>query len=149
MNKLKENDTIDLVLSYVDSSSGEEVSFIGIGSIHNNSFIKPTDPKHQIRLTFNFPELNMSGVTFRIQPQYGQIFITGNQLIDSNLNPVETIYIRMDLKESQVTVYEPIDIGFIDSSIARVSDIPTTTSKLTNDSGFITSDALTGYATEN
>ena len=33
--------------------------------------------------------------------------------------------------------------------IATVNRIPTTTSKLTNDSGFITSDALNGYATEN
>ena len=149
MNKLNENDTIDLELSYVDSATGEEVYFYGIGSITNISLIEPTDPKHQIKLTVNFPELNMSGVTFRIQPQYGQIFITGNQLIDSNLQPVEDIYIRMKFNaSSEVTVYEPIDNGFIDSSIARVSDIPTTTSQLTNNSGFITSDALTGYATE-
>ena len=33
--------------------------------------------------------------------------------------------------------------------IATVKQIPTTTSKLTNDSNFITSDALNGYATEN
>lgn len=148
MNKLKENDTIELVLSYVDSATGEEVSFLGIGSIHSSSLIEPTNQKHQIRLTVNFPELNMSGVTFRIQPQYGQIFITGNQLIDNNLQPVETIHIRINFTSSEVTVYEPIDNGFIDSSIARISDIPTTTSQLTNDSGFITSDALTGYATE-
>ena len=32
--------------------------------------------------------------------------------------------------------------------IATVSQIPTTTSQLDNDSGFITSAALTGYATE-
>lgn len=33
-------------------------------------------------------------------------------------------------------------------TIAVTSDIPTTTSALTNDSGFITNAALTGYATE-
>ena len=33
--------------------------------------------------------------------------------------------------------------------IATVIKIPTTTSKLTNDSNFITSDALNGYATQN
>ena len=32
-------------------------------------------------------------------------------------------------------------------TLALTSDIPTTTSVLTNDSGFITSAALTGYAT--
>ena len=45
-------------------------------------------------------------------------------------------------------VYTPIDSKFIGTDIARVSDIPVTTSQLTNDSNFITSDALTGYATE-
>ena len=34
------------------------------------------------------------------------------------------------------------------TDIATVSQIPTTTGELTNDSGFITSAALTGYATE-
>lgn len=33
-------------------------------------------------------------------------------------------------------------------TLALTSDIPTTTGELTNDSGFITSAALTGYATE-
>ena len=38
----------------------------------------------------------------------------------------------------------PIESG----TLALTSDIPTTTSALTNDSGFITNAALTGYATE-
>lgn len=147
MNKLKENDTIDLILSY-ENSAGESISVVGTGVIHSNSLIDPTNKKHQIRLTINFPELNISNKTFRIQPQYEQIYVDFPQLLDSYSQPVETINIIINLTSSEVTVYEPIDNNFIDSTIARVSDIPTTTSKLTNDSGFITNTALTGYATE-
>ena len=40
------------------------------------------------------------------------------------------------------------ETSIIYKDIATVSQIPTTTGELTNDSGFITSAALTGYATE-
>ena len=52
----------------------------------------------------------------------------------------------MDITEDNV--YKAIDSNFIGADIARVSNIPTTTSQLTNDSNFITNAALTGYATE-
>ena len=48
---------------------------------------------------------------------------------------------------TEENIYKPIDNNFISSDIARVSAIPTTTGELTNDSGFITNEALTGYAT--
>ena len=44
-----------------------------------------------------------------------------------------------------ISIDDTKDINYAD--IATVSQIPTTTSQLTNDSGFITSAALTGYAT--
>ena len=49
---------------------------------------------------------------------------------------------------NQATIYKPIKDVFISKTFARTFQIPTTTSKLTNDSGFITNAALTGYATE-
>ena len=51
----------------------------------------------------------------------------------------------MDITEDNV--YKTIDSTFIGADIARVSELPTKTSQLTNDSGFITNSALTGYAT--
>ena len=48
---------------------------------------------------------------------------------------------------TEENIYKPIDSNFIGTDIARTADIPTTTSQLTNDSGFITNEALTGYAT--
>lgn len=53
---------------------------------------------------------------------------------------------------TEYTAGEGIDITgttiSVDNTIARASAIPTATSDLTNDSGFITSSDLTGYATE-
>ena len=108
--------------------------------------IDPSAPKHQIRLAnVSFPDLNISNATFRIQPQYGQIYITGNQLTDSAGQPITNINISMNITEDNV--YKTIDSNFIGADIARTSAIPTTTGELTNDSGFITSAALNGYAT--
>ena len=45
-----------------------------------------------------------------------------------------------------ITIDDTKDINYKD--IATVSQIPTTTSQLDNDSGFVTSNALNGYATE-
>ena len=45
-----------------------------------------------------------------------------------------------------IRIDDTTNINYTD--IATVSQIPTTTGELTNDSGFITSAALTGYATE-
>ena len=111
--------------------------------------IDPSSPKHQIRLaSVSFPDLNISNATFRIQPQYGQIFITCPQFSDSNGQLVTNITISMNITNNEEVVNTPIDDRFIGTNIARVSAIPTTTSELTNDSNFITNAALTGYATE-
>ena len=110
--------------------------------------ISPTEYNHQIRLSdVSFPDLNISGAIFRIQPQYGQIFLSGNQLVDNTSQPVSNINIVIAYSD-QVTTYKPIKDAFISNNIARKFQIPTTTSKLTNDSGFITGAALAGYATE-
>ena len=146
MRNLKINDTIDLKLTYTNSS-GETITTTGTGLIHSNSMIDPSAPKHQIRLaSVSFPDLNISNATFRIQPQYDQIFITGNQLVDSSSQPITNITISMNITEENI--YTTIDSNFIGADIARTADIPTTTGELTNDSGFITNAALTGYATE-
>lgn len=150
MHNLNANDTINLKLTYTDST-GSTITATGTGAIHSNSFIDPTLPKHQIRLaSVSFPDLNISDATFRIQPQYGQIFITGSQLVDSSSQPITNITISMDI--TQDDVYTPIDNHFIGSNIARINDIPTSTLQLSNDSGYQTasdvSTALSGYATE-
>ena len=53
---------------------------------------------------------------------------------------------RVTLYADRISIDSTKDIYYND--IATVSQIPTTTGELTNDSGFITSAALTGYATE-
>ena len=149
-HNLKTNDTIDLKLIYTDST-GSTTTTTGTGVIHSNSFIDPSLPKHQIRLaSVSFPHLNISNATFRIQPQYSQIFITGNQLVDSSSQPITNITIGMDIMyiDGEHIVYNKIDSNFIGADIARTANIPTTTGELTNDSGFITNSALNGYATE-
>ena len=144
-HNLKINDIINLKLTYTDST-GSAITATGTGLIHSNSMIDPSAPKHQIRLAnVSFPDLNISNATFRIQPQYGQLYITGNQLTDSAGQLVTNITISMDITEDNV--YKTIDSNFIGADIARTSAIPTTTGELTNDSGFITNSALTGYAT--
>ena len=139
MKNLKANDTILLKLSYVDSA-GATFTTNGTGVIHSNSLMDPTNIKHQIRLTISFPDLNISNKTFRIQPQYGNIYVDFPQLLDSYSQPVASINISNKMLPN--IVYKPIDNDFIDSSIARVSDIPTRISVLDNDSGFITNAAL-------
>ena len=145
MHNLKINDTINLKLTYTDST-GSTITSTGTGLIHSNSMIDPSAPKHQIRLaSVSFPDLNISNATFRIQPQYSQIYLSCPQFFDSNGQLVTNIKISMNIIEDNV--YKTIDSNFIGADIARVADIPTTTGELTNDSGFITNSALTGYAT--
>ena len=108
--------------------------------------IDPSALKHQIRLAnVSFPDLNISNATFRIQPQYSQIYINCPQFSDSAGQLVTNIKISMDITEENV--YTTIDSNFIGTDIARTADIPTTTGELTNDSGFITNSALSDYAT--
>lgn len=142
-NLLNVNDLIYLKLSYTDSN-GSITTATGTGAINSNSFIDPSFPKHQIRLAnVSFPDLNISGATFRIQPQYDQIYIDCSQLLDNSSQPITNITISMSITTN--SIYHPIDSRFIDTNIARVTDIPTTTGELTNDSGFITDSALTSY----
>ena len=145
-SNLKVDDVIKLSLKYT-SSAGEYVTFPGTGSIHSDTFIEPNNLNHQIRLVnVNFTSLNISGAEFIIKPGSKQIYITCSQLLDSSSQPITNIIILMDIAIDNV--YTAIDSKFIGTDIARVTDIPTTTGELTNDSGFITSAALTGYATE-
>ena len=107
MQNLNANDTINLKLTYTDST-GSTITSTGTGIIHSNSFINPSYPKHQIRLAnVSFPTLNISNATFRIQPQYEQIYLTGNQLTDSNEQPITNITISMNITEENI--YKTID----------------------------------------
>lgn len=63
----------------------------------------------------------------------------GNILITHNGNGVSIFPTYMHLGSINKKLYY--------ADIATVSQIPTTTGELTNDSGFITNEALTGYAT--
>ena len=60
---------------------------------------------------------------------------------------VTNITISMNVTGNDI-VYKTINSNFIGADIARTDKIPTKTSQLTNDSNFVTSTALTGYATE-
>ena len=113
----------------------------------------------------NFPEPDYPGTivtqsSFVIRPQelapyaghYGCIYLYTQgvyiQDIDSKPStPVTNITISMDVGPND-RIITPINSDFIGTDIARTADIPTTTGELTNDSGFITSAALTGYTTE-
>ena len=131
MHNLNVNDIIDLKLTYTDST-GSTITSTGTGVIHSNSFIEPSLAKHQIRLAnVSFPDLNISNATFRIQPQYSQIFITGNQLVDSSSQPITNITISMDITEENV--YTTIDSNFIGADIARTADVSTAISNQTKE----------------
>ena len=121
MHNLNANDTINLKLTYTDST-GSTITSTGTGLIHSNSFIEPSAPKHQIRLSsVSFPDLTISNATFRIQPQYSQIYINCPQFSDSNGQLVTNIKISMDITVDDV--YNPIDSAFIGSDIARTANI--------------------------
>lgn len=132
---------IPLRLSYT-SSTGQLHIFFGTGIIHNDSYIDPSQPNHQIRLeNVSFPDLpSISNATFVIQPQDEKIYIICNQLTESNGGPI--IYITICMNVNDESVYEPIDDIFISTDIARTADIPTKTSQLTNDSDLVTSTEL-------
>lgn len=139
-HNLQIDNEIPLKLSYTNSN-GETITATGTGVIHSNSMINPSLPKHQIRLAnVSFPDLNISGATFRIQPQYSQIYLSCDQFSDSNGQLVTNITISMNITEA--TAYSTIDSSFIGTDIARVRNIPTKVSQLTNDSNFVTSTEL-------
>ena len=140
MHNLKENDTINLKLTYKDSNNST-ITAVGTGSIHSDTFIKPDKLNHKIRLVnVNFTSLNISGAEFVIKPESKQIYITCSQLLDSYSQPITDIKISMDITEENV--YNTINSNFIGADIARTADIPTKTSQLTNDSNFVTSTEL-------
>ena len=67
----------------------------------------------------------------------------GLSIVDS-INSKKTIYANSYIRQDTYNYNFPTASG----TLSLTSDIPTTTSALTNDSGFITNAALTGYATE-
>ena len=147
MHNLIANSHISLILTYTDSI-GESLKCEGTGIINGNSFIKPNLPKHQIQISgVNFPDLGISNATFRIQPQYDIMYLSCSQLSDTAAEPITNININVNIDEEPI-VSSPINSNFIGTDIARLDSIPKTTSQLDNDSGFITSNALNGYATE-
>ena len=147
LHHLSANNPISLTLTYTDSNGGS-FKYEGTGRINANSLVSPDLPKHQIYFSdINFPDLGISNAKFRIQPQYDVIYLSCKQLSDSSAQPIANIDIKLNIYEEPI-VSSPISSDFIGPDIARVSKIPTTTSDLTNDSGFITSSALTDYATE-
>ena len=140
-HNLQVEDQIHLKLSYT-SSTGEEITAFGTGIIHSNSIVDPSLPKHQIRLAnVSFPDLNISNATFRIQPQYSQIYIKCPQFSDSAGQLVTNIRIGIDTVGDD-TVYKPIYSNFIGNDIARTIAIPTNVSQLTNDSNYVVSSDL-------
>ena len=71
----------------------------------------------------------------------------GLAIRDIHSQTVTNITISMNVTGNDI-VYETINSNFIGTDIARTDKIPTKTSQLTNDSNFVTSAALSGYATE-
>lgn len=148
MHHLSANSSISLTLMYTDSN-GESFKCEGTGKLNSNSFADPSLPKHQIMLSsVSFPDLGISNATFRIQPQYDVIYISCSQLSDSSSQQIADINIKLNIDQEPI-VSSPIKSDFIGLDIARVDKIPTTTSELTNDSGYITDYSLTDYLQTN
>ena len=134
----KAGDTINLKLKYTDSA-GKLHTFSGTGVLHEDSFIDPGLPKHQIRIdNVNFPKpafpgTGVSQAYFRIQPQNGQIYLYMQDLSihDIHAQTVTNITISMNVGPND-RIITPINSNFIGTDIARAADIPTKTSQLTN-----------------
>ena len=119
-----------------------------IDTSHNNEYLLKLN-KHQGNITINELSMGENGIT--IKKNYNT---TGSSYISANLS-YDWLVFHDSTKSSNHTVGFSTDHISIDyntelyyKDIATVSQIPTTTGELTNDSGFITSAALTGYATE-
>ena len=136
---------IPLKLSYV-TSAGDIRIFTGTGIIHSNSYIESSHPLHQIILeNVSFPDLPViSNATLAIKPQSEQIYMNCPEIKEGIQ---QILYIKLCINTEE-TVYTPIDDRFISTDIARTADIPNKTSQLTNDSNFVTSEAIpTNYVT--
>ena len=117
--------------------------------------ITEDDNRYSLKLAkrednINIDELSMGETGITITKNLNG---TGNSYANANLTK-EWLVFHNSTKSSDHTVGFYIDHISIDyntelyyKDIATVSQIPTTTGELTNDSGFITSAALTGYAT--
>ena len=148
MHHLNANSLISLILTYTDSN-GESFKYEGTGKINANSLTNPDLPRHQIYLSgINFPDSGISNATFRIQPQYNVIYLSCSQLSDGSAQPIANIDIKLNI-DGESIVYSPISSDFIGTDIARIDKIPTTTSELKNDSGYITDSSLTDYLQTN
>ena len=148
MHHLNANSLISLILTYTDSN-GESFKYEGTGKINANSLTNPDLPRHQIYLSgINFPDSGISNAMFRIQPQYNVIYLSCSQLSDGSAQPIANIDIKLNI-DGESIVYSPISSDFIGTDIARIDKIPTTTSELKNDSGYITDSSLTDYLQTN
>ena len=104
MNNLYAGSIINLTLTYTDSI-GDYLKYEGTGTIHSYSFTEPDLPNHQIRIDdVNFPDLDISNATFRIQPQSNIIYINikGGQLSDIAAEPITNINIRINIDEEPI-----------------------------------------------
>ena len=149
--------------NYLEKDTFKEINWIATdskNSIYNHELIihQLTEDdniyllklaKHQGNITINELSMVENGIT--IKENYNT---TGSSYISAFLSSDSLVFYN-STKTSDHTVGFSIDHISIDyntelyyKDIATVSQIPTTTGELTNDSGFITSTALNGYATE-
>ena len=70
----------------------------------------------------------------------------GRTVLSNGFLILSDIFQKTTFFTDRISIDDTKDINYAD--IATVSQIPTTTSQLTNDSNFVTSEALNGYATE-
>lgn len=82
----------------------------------------------------------------------GKIYRNIQEQVQENMNDIEDLDERVTtIEETPVYTKDEADAKFQTiagmSTYATKSEIPTKTSDLTNDSGYITSSALTGYQT--
>ena len=72
-----------------------------------------------------FPSSTVAQSSFRIEPQYGKIYlyIRGSDIKDSNNQTVTNITISMNVVPDDI-IYTPINSEFIGTDIARTADIP-------------------------
>ena len=116
--------------------------------------------------------ISTTGVTARIGDSSSSLLYNGLRVYGSSVGSDTTIYTSNSINHyydgtSGSSVTKNIKVRFTDDStspytqtgeytfkydktgeVAVTTDIPTATSQITNDSGFITSSALAGYATE-
>ena len=125
----------------------------------NWNSVNPNDNTITYKLTAidNYPGHKLTLAEYHSDEVYENLDITSNMIIISDKTNGSTYLsagnILITTGGPSVSIFPTyIHLGNINKNlyyadIATVSQIPTTTGELTNDSGFITSEALTGYAT--